>query len=253
MSGELRRTGTTVSTTAGLPSALRRASRRIVTSAEAPGWGIAGCSRDARPPAWQHARSSSAARGCSWRGGRPSRTRLAPRPAAGQLEQVRPDGIEPVVAPQPRVVEQRVEQSPGRLPGRRTIATATAWLSVTTGPGAKPSSMRVEDLDLRPVGVLGGRRRLGMDGGDRRLQLEGPDRARRQRRPRRAPRPRAIVAAVPPRAVLLGQRNERSRRRRMRAARRASVSSISASSPATSPALGQAARGAGAPGGSPRR
>ena len=41
MSGELRRTGSTVWTTAGLPSALGGHLVGIVTSAEAPGWGIA--------------------------------------------------------------------------------------------------------------------------------------------------------------------------------------------------------------------
>ena len=50
---------------------------------------------------------------------------------AGHLEQVRAGRVEPVVAGQP--VVQLVEQAPARPPGRRTMAAATARLSVTIG------------------------------------------------------------------------------------------------------------------------
>ena len=169
-------------------------------------------------------------------GGRPRGSRPRGGGVAGHLQQVRADRVEPVVVGQPLVaVERRAASSPA--PARRTIATATAWLSVTIGFRRDPLEQPVEREDLRPVGVLARRRASACTAAIAACSWYGPSGAARQRvRDQRDAL--GDQRAVPQRAVLLGQRDQRAVRRRCAPRRRASVSSISASSPATSPSSG---------------
>ena len=129
---------------------------------------------------------------------------------------------------------------PARPAGRRTIATATARLSVTIGLGGDALEQLVERDDLAPVGVLGARR---------------PRRGRRRSRPaagtaRAAVRASASLTSatpsldrrrVPARAVLLGERDERAVGRRCApaGARRSAASARAGPRPRRRPGSGR--------------
>ena len=158
-----------------------------------------------------------------------ARTRPAPPRPSGQLEQVGAHRVQPVVAPH-LPVRSNGSSIARPASGPSTIATATAWLSVTTGPGASSLEHRVEHLDLGPVGVLGAARpRRG-----RRRSRPAAGTAR-PARPAARPRPARCPRGSAPRSHRVRscsvERDERAVAA-TRAARRASVSSISASSPA---------------------
>ena len=93
---------------------------------------------------------------------------------AGELEQVSPHGVEPMVVRHALVRVERAEQREAGL-GPLTIATATARLSVTTGPGETRSST---SYSARICGqsVSSALARFVMHRGDRRLQLIRADR-----------------------------------------------------------------------------
>ena len=99
------------------------------------------------------------------RAGRSSRPRSALRPSReGGLAQRR------TCAPLTRLSTATVASRSRPARGPCTIASATARLRVTVGPGAIALEESIELDDLRPVDVLR-RRRLVVHGGDRGLQL----------------------------------------------------------------------------------
>ena len=148
---------------------------------------------------------------------------------AGHLQQVGSYGQEVVDATMRSSAEGVEYGEPGRWP--RTIASATARLSVAIGLGARAPAA-VEGQDLRPVGGFGGWCPV-VDGSDGGLQLVRAERPGRQgasheghafgdgiQRPRASGPARLSGTSDPSGAV--------------RAGRRASVNSMRARSPATS-------------------
>ncbi len=115
------------------------------------------------------------------------------------------------------------------------MATATARLRRSTGPGTETHQDVVQAEDLRPVGRLGARR-LVVHGGDGRLQLVGARAALGQRPADQ--RDALLDRGRSQRARSCSSSGTSSPCGPVRAARRASVSSISASRPATSPSSG---------------
>ena len=125
---------------------------------------------------------------------------------AGHLEQVGADRVEAVVVGHAIVVVERREQVEA---GARAVDHRHRDRVVEGDHrvGRHALEQLVEREDLRPVGVLRGRR-LVVDGGDRGLQLVGAERGARQRV---GDERGALldVGAVPEAAVLLGQRDQR--------------------------------------------
>ena len=83
---------------------------------------------------------SAARAGWSCAGRPPGSAARAAGRVAGHLQQVGAHGVEPVVAGHPLVGVERRPAGRARPAGPRTIATATAWFSVTIGLGASRSS-----------------------------------------------------------------------------------------------------------------
>ena len=75
--------------------------------------------------------------------------------AAETAQQVGAGGVEQVVAGEVEALDRRRAPPRGRRPRRRAMAR----LSATTGVGACSEQLVVERDDLRPVGVVRGRRR----------------------------------------------------------------------------------------------
>ena len=78
---------------------------------------------------------------------RPSARR--PSPGVGS------DRIQAMMPGDPAILVESAKKGRGRACGPHTMATATAWLSVTIGFGEMPFEQLVQREDLWPVGVLG--------------------------------------------------------------------------------------------------
>ena len=122
---------------------------------------------------------------------------------AGHLQEVRADGLEPVVSGHRSVHRVKDRQARGRPLGHGGRDRAVEGHD---GASRHLLEQAVQGEDLRPIGV-GGRRRAVVDGRDRRLQLVLADATTRHGAVQEG-RPPADHLAIPQGPILVGERHD---------------------------------------------